>query len=254
MDKLKFCLLVECNEMNAVVEGADFYDQQGDKRINRADRKPALRLLQYLGIHYMKNLECVWRGPAVSGCLSSLQILDLHTCPNLSTIFCPLLLCNLTNLKELTLEDCPKVKSVICVDSCSYEFLLPSLEKISLLDLPELVSVFSGARIAPKLERMLVYNCPKLKTLSPMETSSMKEIKGEREWWEGLEWHKSEQRSNQDENDLLGIFVPLKSDGDLVEELAETENLRLNTLRMYQTYTESQVIMSLPQGYNHIII
>ncbi|KAM7478737.1 hypothetical protein LguiA_026950 [Lonicera macranthoides] len=240
MDKLKFCLLVECNEMNAVVEGADFYDQQGDKRINRADGKSALRSLQYLGIHYMKNLECVWRGPAVSGCLSSLIILDLHTCPNLSTIFSPLLLCNLTNLKELTLEDCPKVKSVICVDSCSYEFLLPSLEKISLLDLPELVSIFSGALIAPKLERMLVYNCPNLKTLSPVETSSMKEIKGEREWWEGLEWHKSEQRSEQDDNYLLGIFVPLKSDGDLVDELAEAENLRLNTLRMFQTYTKSR--------------
>ncbi|KAM7482027.1 hypothetical protein LguiB_006610 [Lonicera macranthoides] len=252
MDKLKFCLLVECNEMNAVVEGADFYDQQGDKRTNRADGKPALRSLQYLGIHYMKNLECVWRGPVVSGCLSSLRVLDLHTCPNLSTIFSPLLLCNLTNLKELTLEDCPKVKSVICVDSCSYQFLLPSLEKISLLDLPELVSIFSGARIAPKLERMLVYNCPKLQTLSPMETSFMKEIKGEREWWEGLEWHKSEQRSEQDDNYLLGIFVPLKSDGDLVEELVEAENLRLNTLRMFQTYTESSESSVIQEVTNEI--
>ncbi|KAM7478725.1 hypothetical protein LguiA_026938 [Lonicera macranthoides] len=231
MDRLKFCLLVECNEMSTVVDGADLY-QQGDKRINNANGKPVLSSLQYLGIHYMKNLEHIWKGPIVNGCLSSLQILDLHSCPNLSTIFSLFLLSNLPNLKELTLEDCPKVKSVVSVDFCPYESFLPSLEKISLLDLPELVSIFSVLRVAPKLERMLVYNCPNLKTLSPMETSFMKEIKGESEWWEALEWHKKSELGQ--DNYLLGIFVPLKSDGELVDELAEAENQRLNdTLSLF---------------------
>ncbi|KAM7477914.1 hypothetical protein LguiA_026127 [Lonicera macranthoides] len=173
MDKLRFCLLVECNEMNTIFDGADFY-QDGNKV---SGSKRILVWLQCLSIYYMKGLETIWKGPIVSGCLSSLQSLVLHTCPRLKIIFKQGLIRNLLNLKELIVEDCPQVESLISVEYGN-DFL-PSLKKISLLHLPEFSSI---------------YNCPKLKSLSPLEISCyhVEEIKGESQWWDALEW-----KSNQ---------------------------------------------------------
>uniref|UniRef100_A0A5B7B1M6 Lipoxygenase n=1 Tax=Davidia involucrata TaxID=16924 RepID=A0A5B7B1M6_DAVIN len=220
MYQLKFCLLVECNEIRTIIEGGEFYG----KRDNEEDNNPVLGSLQYLSILYMKNLESIWEGPIVSGCLSYLMSLALHKCPSLTTIFTLGLLPNLVHLKELIVEDCPKIHSLVSLEaSCSESNrFLPSLKKISLLDLPELISIFSGLHIAPQLERMIIYNCPKLETLSTMEVSSkdLKVIKGEREWWDTLKWHKLEWSSGQPDY-LVRIFVPLRRDGDLMAQLAD---------------------------------
>ncbi|KAM7481243.1 hypothetical protein LguiB_005826 [Lonicera macranthoides] len=134
MHQLKFCLVVECNEMNTIVDGGDFYQERDN------DGKPILGLLRYLSVHYMKNLQSIWKGPFVANCPSFLEILALHTCPELTTIFNLALLHSLINLKELIVENCPKVKSLISVDPSSLEAdsdFLPALEKILILDLPE---------------------------------------------------------------------------------------------------------------------
>ncbi|KAM7477907.1 hypothetical protein LguiA_026120 [Lonicera macranthoides] len=211
MDKLRFCLLVECSEMNTVFDSADFY-QDGNK-VN--DSKQILVWLQCLSIYYMKSLETIWKGPTDDRCLSSLQCLALHTCPRLKIIFEQGLIHNLVCLKELIVADCPQVESLISVEYGN-DFLR-SLEKISLLHLPEFSNISGGFRIAPFLQRMIVYNCPKLKSLSPLEISCnlVEEIKGESQWWEALEW-----KSNQP-NNLVNVFVPLGRDGHLMDEIAQ---------------------------------
>ncbi|KAM7482069.1 hypothetical protein LguiB_006652 [Lonicera macranthoides] len=240
MDNLRFCLLVECNEMITAIDGGDNGDRSNGG-------KPILGLLQYLSIHYMKNLESILVGPPASGCLYHLQVLALHTCPKLSIIFNVGLLSNLVNLKELIVEDCPKVESLVSVGPSSLESseeFLPSLEKISLLHLPGLVSISSGLCVAPRLERMVVYNCPKLQSLSPAEMSSIdiEEIKGESEWWEALEW-----KSNQPEY-LRCVFVPLRRDG-LMNQLAEARNSH-NTLSMIQNSSKNQEQSEAPKFSN----
>ncbi|KAM7477973.1 hypothetical protein LguiA_026186 [Lonicera macranthoides] len=186
MHQLNFCLVVECNEINTIVDGGDFYQERDN------GGKPALGSLRYLSVHYMKNLQRIWKGPIVSHCLSCLEILALHTCPELTTIFNLELLRNLINLKELIVENCPKVKSLVSADPSGLEAdsdFLPALEKILLVDLPELVSVPGSLLVGPKLETIIFSNCPMLKNLSPADMYSkyMHEIKDESEWLKALD-------------------------------------------------------------------
>ena len=175
----------------------------------------------------MMNLRSIWEGPIAKGSLSQLKYLALHDCPNLSTFFTITLLACLYNLEELIVEDCPKINGLISRESFSFESnqFLPSLKKISLLDLPELVSIASGRCIAPKLERLTTYACPLLESLSPMELSSKKleVIKREIEWWDSLKWHESEWSSKQKQH-MASIFRELTRDASLMDQLAEIGN------------------------------
>ena len=56
--------------------------------------------------------------------------------------------------------------------------------------MPGLVSISSGLHIATKLEWLSFYNCSNLKNplVEELYSSDLKEIKGERSWWEALEW------------------------------------------------------------------
>ena len=185
MVQLKFCLLVECNEFQTIIDRDSEYWWG-------VDRKPVFGRLQYLGIHYMKNLRSIWKGQIDKGCLSNLRYLALHTCPNLITIFTPNLLGNLIKLEALTVEDYFKVKSLVSEEASDFKstgYVLQNLKKMSLLDLPELVTISGGLSIGPVLESLIVYNCPKLKSLHAMEVSGDNlKIKGEKEWWDVLKW------------------------------------------------------------------
>ncbi|KAM7482058.1 hypothetical protein LguiB_006641 [Lonicera macranthoides] len=233
MRQLQFCLLVQCNEMKTIVDEGDL-DPNGKKT-------KGLESLRYLSIHWMKNLESIWKGPNVKGWMSCLKVLALHTCPKLSTIFNIGLLHNLICLKELIVEECRQVQSLVKMESSHSEYddhseFLPSLERISLLHLPELVSIFNGLNIARRLEKMVVYNCPKLRNLSPVASKSMKEIKGEIKWWEELEW-----QSNRVHSKLVCVFVPLARDGDLIDQLEEARS-SINNLSMPKTSLKTQTV------------
>ncbi|RVW44353.1 Disease resistance protein [Vitis vinifera] len=195
MKKLEFCVLGECYKIETIVDGAE-------------------------------NLS-IWKGPVWRGCLSSLKSLALHECPQLTTIFTLGLLENLNSLEELVAEWCPEINSIVTLEDPAehrpfpLRTYLPNLRKISLHYMPKLVNISSGLRIAPKLEWMSFYNCPRLETLSDMEVccNGIKVIIGEADWWSTLkrssyfglaQWH--------------NVFVPIKSDADLVTQIEEIEN------------------------------
>ncbi|KAI8027848.1 Disease resistance protein [Camellia lanceoleosa] len=187
MLKLKICLLVECNELQTIIDG-NYEHQSG------VNEEPIFKCLEYLGIHYMRNLESICRSSIDEACLTNLISLSLHTCPNLTTIFTPYLLGNLNNLKDLIVEDCCKIKSLVCQEfsdlKFGYAFL--RLERMSLLNLPELVSISGGLSIGPVMESLVIYNCSKLEILYATEVSSNNlKIKGEKDWWDKLKWHES---------------------------------------------------------------
>ena len=211
MENLKFCLLGECNEIQTIVDAGNGGDV-------------LLGSLKYLNLHYMKNLRSIWKGPLCQGSLFSLKSLVLYTCPQLTTIFTLNLLKNLRNLEELVVEDCPEINSIVTHDVPAEDlplwiYYLPNLKKISLHYLPKLISISSGVPIAPMLEWLSVYDCPSFRTLGLHGgIRNLKVIIGERDWWNALQWKKSEQLwlSNRP-----SIFVPIERDKDLTTQLAE---------------------------------
>ncbi|KAF5951439.1 hypothetical protein HYC85_009383 [Camellia sinensis] len=227
MDKLKFCFLVECNELRTIIDAKQFYqgdcegyDSYESEQYSYFNEEMVLGSLKYLSIHYMKNMESICQGSVGKGCLSNLKFLALHTCLSLSSIFTVGMLQNLVNLEELIVEDCTKISSLVDLknsDPKSGHFLL-NLKKILLLELPKLVSISNGLCIAPKLERMVIFYCPKLVKLSTMEVSSkdLKVIKGENEWWGALKWHESDLSSDHQDY-LASVFcIFLLIDGENV--------------------------------------
>jgi disease resistance protein RPS2 len=198
MKKLKCCVVGECNEVEVITDGAD-----------ARDREVVLEFLQYLCIYYMKNLRSIWRGPLRPWSLYFLKYLTLRTCPRLTTIFTEGIIDRLCNLEELTVDDCPSITTIVSCETSaeiktSYHFL-PTLKRMSLHYVPELISISSGLKIARYLEWLSSYNCPKLQNLWNAEESweSLTRIEGERSWWEALEWRRG-RPSYLDE-----IFVPI---------------------------------------------
>ncbi|KAB1221608.1 hypothetical protein CJ030_MR2G006819 [Morella rubra] len=182
LKRLKCCVLGECNEVQEIIDASVGADTV------------ILASLEYLYVYYMKNLRSIWTGsPLHQKSLSLLKSLTLRTCPMLTTIFTVELLQNLHNLEVLTVEDCPSVINLVSgeiyVWNKTSDFL-PSLIRMSLHYMPGLVSISSGLLIAPKLELVSIYDCPDLKTLFIDEAypKNLRKIKGERSWWDALEW------------------------------------------------------------------
>ncbi|GJW54853.1 WRKY domain-containing protein [Tanacetum coccineum] len=216
MKRVKYCLLMDCNEMQTLVDQEDVYAHL-DKATN--DEDEILTSLQYLGVHFMKKLQRLSKGRIGSKSLSHLRILALHTCPEMTSIFSGSLLRNMQSLTELIVEDCPKVNCLVNMEDVtpgsSGPFLL-NLRSVSLIDLPELVSISGGIRIAPQLDTLLVFNCMKLDYLSIMELPrNVKAIKGEIEWWDALKYGKLTWNN---------VFVELTRDGGLMDILAQDTN------------------------------
>ncbi|KAI8532042.1 hypothetical protein RHMOL_Rhmol11G0182500 [Rhododendron molle] len=226
------CLLVECNELQTIVDG-DYECPSG------GDNKPILQWLRHLSIHYMKNLESIWRGSIHQHSLSRLISLTFNTCPNLTTIFTPDMLGNLFRLSELIVEDCPKICSVVTeADANVSGHFCRSLWKIALLDLPQLVTISGPLCLGEEVDSLFVYSCPMLESLDTAETSPKYcKIIGEKEWWDSLKWHDSkwsrmtqpafeELRTDEDFTDQLvrDIYSPMDFDFDKLEIGASNHN------------------------------
>ena len=220
MQNLKCCVLQECNEIETIVDADDPVEDI------------VLESLEYLSLHYMKNLRSIWKGPlpsrmgilhflpTVRGTLHFLKVLALYSCPNLTNIFNWNLVEFLDNLEELVVEDCPEINSIMLpADQQNWRRrYVPNLKKISLHYLPKLVSIFGNTPFAPSWEWLSFYDCPSLKILFPEEVSShkLKVIIGEADWWSAL--NESERFKPQN---LGAIFFPIERDIDLRTQLAE---------------------------------
>ncbi|KAI3715662.1 hypothetical protein L6452_22648 [Arctium lappa] len=238
--RLKYCLLMECNEMQTLVHQEDIYEDRN--RATNHGEDAMLGSLQFLAIHFMKKLQRISKGPIGRNSLSCLRILALHTCPELTSIFVGCLLDNFKNLTEVIVEDCPKVKSLVTLEATSWSKgpFLPNLKRVSLLDLPGLVSISSGVCIAPQLDTLLVFNCMSLDYLSIMELPrDTKVIKGEIEWWDALKYGKLTWNS---------VFVQFKRDGGLMDQLAEDTNSLQHFLELPMVLTHPDSSLQVDQN------
>ncbi|RVW73881.1 Disease resistance protein [Vitis vinifera] len=199
----------ECNEIESII------DTDGPDKIT-------VYQLEYLSLHYMKNLRSIWKGPPRFWTpLRYLKVLALYSCPNLTKIFTLELVTILDNLEELVVEDCPEINTIMLpADQQNWRkrWYLTNLKKISLHYLPKLVSIFGNVRIAPHLEWLSFYDCPSLKILFSKKVSrhKLKVIIGEADWWSALNESERFQLQN-----LGAVFFPIERDIDLRTQLAE---------------------------------
>ncbi|OMO67972.1 hypothetical protein CCACVL1_20158 [Corchorus capsularis] len=243
-----FKFVNECDQMRTII------DEEMHCEGNEDDLsvKNVLGSLEYLSIYYMENLEAICRGPTRYGCMSKLKLLGLHTCPQLSIVFSHPLLENLVNLEELLLQDCPLVTSLVSdtyvKPMLSYEFL-PSLKRLLLLYLPQLVTISNGLLIAPNLESIAFYNCPKLKRISKSELSSktLKIIKGECQWWEDIKWNETEWGNRPDY--LMRIFSPINNEEEVMTQIAK-DGFSFEAKAMIQNESQQQLGRSSGDVYS----
>ncbi|KAJ7946544.1 Disease resistance protein [Quillaja saponaria] len=138
---------------------------------------------------------------------------------------------NFKTLEFCLLAECnkfiPYLTEETLIKTINGRLFLPSLRKVFLLYLPELVGIFNGVRIGSRLEKIGVYDCPKLESLSNLELSSksLKVIKGEKKWWEALQWRESQWGQGGCPDNLNSIFSPINEELDVMTQLQEDDHV-----------------------------
>lgn len=202
----------ECKEVQVIIDEADAYEEDDDSNEIASDsygtEKIVLGSLEYLYVYRMKSLRSLWNGQLQWKSLFLLKSLTFHTCPQLTTIFVPGFLDKLCKLEELTVKDCPSIRSLVsCEITAEHKTsnVLPNLKRIALHYMPELDSISSGLHIAPKLEYSSFYDCNNLKNpfIEGISSKDLKKIEGEESWWKELKW------SNGGQDYYDKFFVPI---------------------------------------------
>ncbi|KAK3035516.1 hypothetical protein RJ639_033975 [Escallonia herrerae] len=196
MKELKFCVVHECPNMHAIINGMGEVDS-------------LLPSLEHLRLHSLWNLRSLWENSVPSGSFSELKTLSVHTCPKLKYIFTSSMLQHLYNLEELVVEDCGSVSEIIKSEAESdggTNFSLPELKRMTFNNMPDLISIGNGS--CPSLRQINIHCCPKLKNLRDFRLAkAIKEIRAEKEWWDALYWEETEQLSRLERH-----FTPVHQD------------------------------------------
>ena len=191
---------------------------------------PSLRVLFKLRPREINN---------VSSCSSNLKHLVMTGCHNMKHLFTAELVKShhLQNLRSIYVLDCNEMEDIIRVteaeeggstniDNDLLILCFPNLVSLKLTNLPKLKSIWKGEMTCDSLQRLLVWNCPKLRRLplsvhisiSSSSTATdadadgetrppLKVIEGETEWWDGVEWDTHPLAKSL----FLPIFQPLPS-------------------------------------------
>ncbi|XP_034679041.1 probable disease resistance protein At4g27220 [Vitis riparia] len=144
---------------------------------------------------------------------SSLKSLYVSYCDNLKHLFTPeLVKYHLKNLQRIHVGNCRQMEDLIVAAEVEEEeeeevinqrhnliLCFPNLQSLTLEYLPELKSIWKGTMTCDSLQ-LTVWNCPELRRL-PLSvqindgsgerrasTPPLKQIRGQKEWWDGLEW------------------------------------------------------------------
>lgn len=114
----------------------------------------------------------------------NLRIVRICNCP-IKNVTC---LVNVPSLQSLKISDCKEIVEVVSETVVSETFaqdLFRNLVKLSLKRLPQLKSIYCKALQFPSLEKLFVIDCPNLRSL-PFDSNSAKKlrrVKGSGSWW-----------------------------------------------------------------------
>ncbi|KAF8392314.1 hypothetical protein HHK36_022656 [Tetracentron sinense] len=145
--------------------------------------------LETLNLENLPNLKMV--RVSYDPCFQNLSKVYILWCDSLKNLTWIL---TARSLQSLDIQSCKGIEEVICggVATMEEEFnIFSRLKTVWLNDLPKLKSIYRHALPFPSLEKISINKCPELKNL-PFDCSSakntLKEITGEKQWWDKLEW------------------------------------------------------------------
>jgi len=203
LERIRGLLIEKCNQVLTIVSGETSSIAMNGIQIETTVILPNL---EQLYLENLLNLNCAFRGPLHNGTFSKLQTLSLKNCPILGEIFSDGAIQHFSELQKLKVEDCSKIEELVREDIERERDVLPKLEILVLVNLPNLKNICPTHRLTwSSLELLRIHNCPELKTLplDSVNAVNLKSIKGQQEWWTNLDW------TNNDEvhQRLQPIFV-----------------------------------------------
>ncbi|XP_027171980.1 probable disease resistance protein At4g27220 [Coffea eugenioides] len=167
------------------------------------------RLPNLVGFFYEESEPYLLLG----GTFSSLKILWISRCHNMKQLFTVQLLQNLQNLEKLIVGGCEELEEIAAdgngvgqgggegiqftSSGATANVTLPKLGWLRLTRLPQLKSICKAPMICDSITKIEIFGCPKVKRLplflptingQPSLPSTLRKIKGDKEWWESLEW------------------------------------------------------------------
>ena len=211
---LSFQKLLSSQKLKNVMRGLNLVNLEG-MTLLRLPRMKHLRNLEILSCGELQEIKVDQEREGGQGfvadychipnsnfcCLCRVDIIQLPKLLDLTwLIYIP-------SLENLWVQDCESMEEVIGDAGEVPENLgiFSRLKFLYLCDLPNLRSISRRALPFPSLTKLIVENCQNLKKL-PLDSNSarngLKEIVGELDWWEGLQW--------EDETIRL-IFTPYHS-------------------------------------------
>ncbi|KAK8648278.1 hypothetical protein V6N13_129036 [Hibiscus sabdariffa] len=175
LNGLTSLIVEECNDFECLV---DTTTENGPTS--------ALSNLQTLELKYLQELRWIFKGPAHSFSLQSLEFVKIKNCSKLESLFSPSLPLCLPKLKTLEIYDCSKLECVVPITLAQEG--LPALESIEVWECEELKQVFGMGNgqdgvehhgeiesntsplplCLPKLKTLWIRSCSKLECVVPI--------------------------------------------------------------------------------------
>ncbi|PIA34093.1 hypothetical protein AQUCO_03900180v1 [Aquilegia coerulea] len=208
LQKLQFLRIHECSEIKEWKFDCITNVDEPEIGLFESLEKMFLDNLPKLIISWdARNLHCAH--------FRKLHFLHLYGCHAMVNLTWLLLI---PNLQTLRIFDCSSLQEIISSSEesggggypCDENTTFSNLKRLELFNLPNLQSICShtSALSFPYLETIDVTYCPKLRRL-PLDSNSakntLKMIKGEADWWDGLEWD-NETTKTQFANSVYVLF------------------------------------------------
>ena len=175
-----------------------------------AARCDLLPNLEELHLKSMENLNSISELAGHRGLrFHSLRSINVESCDKMKyLLYCGDFIQTLPNLEVIKVTDCENLEELFNNESgqnISPDPMVPKLRILQLENLPEFKTLCRHKETWPCLEQVEVRNCKGLRRLplTNQNAGTIKEIKGESEWWDALEWD-----DDQTKTSLLHFFHP----------------------------------------------
>ncbi|XP_028766491.1 probable disease resistance protein At4g27220 isoform X2 [Neltuma alba] len=167
-----------------------------------------LSQLERMKLYDLPHLRMICGEAVIPGTLKNLKRIHVEGCDSLKFLFQKQLILELKSLEEISIVHCLAMEELIEGErntnakgsSHAAKVILLKLQRLRLIDLPRLESIYNGDIQCDSLRTIEVVHCNALKKLPlglfgieegqqiSRSTTTLEQIACETEWWESLQW------------------------------------------------------------------